>query len=182
MPKQEKSMTTKWNLSRLARSGVLLAGLASSAVRAEMAIHPDCKDNRHPVLCTTMVNDLIEELVLVNRTFETVNPLALVEFFHPEAVAYTGATSTFYVGLDSIKNDFLIPAFRGVRTASIDFHLFRFSVISPSVIVTYGKLTATIVLDNGLIIKQPPLPQTVTWVRNDRFDRKKPFLITSKHE
>jgi hypothetical protein len=175
-------MTTNWKLSRLVRNSFLLAGLASSAVRAELPIHPDCKDNNHPVLCTAMVNDLLEELALANKSFETPNPAAFAEFFHPEATLYVGATSMFFVGRDSIKNNFLIPSFVGVRSASVDFKLFRFAVISPTIIVSYGKLTATIVLDNGLIIKQPPLPQTLTWVRNDRFDRKKPFLITSDHE
>lgn len=69
--------------------------------------------------------------------------MAFAEFFHPEATSYTNATGTFFVGRDNIKNNFLIPVFAGVRTAKIDFNLFRFSVISPTTIVSYGRLQTT---------------------------------------
>ena len=42
-------MTKNWNTSKLAMTVILLAGVASSAARAEMTIQRDCKDNHHPV-------------------------------------------------------------------------------------------------------------------------------------
>lgn len=41
---------------------------------------------------------------------------------------------------------------------------------------------ATGVFKDGIIFPQPPLPQTVTFVRNARYDPKRPFLIISVHE
>ena len=49
-------------------------------------------------------------------------------------------------------------------------------------LISYGRLPATIALNNGVILTQPPLPQTLSWIRNDHFDRKRPFLVTSDQE
>ena len=45
-----------------------------------------------------------------------------------------------------------------------------------------GSLTATGVFKDETIFPQPPLPQTVTFVRNARYDPKRSFLIISDHE
>jgi hypothetical protein len=181
---KENAMKSAWKLKGLMAARIWIAAIVTFGGVAhadERPIHPDCTNNPHPELCTEMVNDLLTELGKFNEAFISPNLQEAADYYHPRAILYTAATN-FLIGRESIKNTLLAPLFAAIRTASVDFHKFHFSVISPSMIVSYGALPATIVLSNGTTLQQPPLPQTLTWIRNESFDRKRPFLITSDHE
>ena len=157
-----------------------------AAVHAEqMPIHPDCKNSEFPEVCTKMVHDLIGELGYFNQVFAAGAPDEAAQaaaFYHPLATLYTIASGKFYVGRKDIEQNYFTPFVSLVRSAKVNFETFHYSVIDFDTIVAYGSLTATGVLKDGTTFTQPPLPQTVTFVRNHRFDLKRPFLIISDHE
>lgn len=166
-------------------AALLLAGGLCSAEdddHRNLTIHPDCMQNPNPYLCTDMVTELLAELAAFNDAFIVPNATEAAAFYHQRATLYTSANNTFYIGHSDILSLFFVPFVAALKTASVDFRPFHFSVISPSVIVSYGRLPASLVLANGTSATQPPLPQTVTWVRNEQYDRKRPFLIISDHE
>lgn len=156
--------------------------LCGNARADERVIHPDCKNNPSPELCTDMVNDLITELSNFNQAFITPNAEEAGSFYHPRATLYTSATGHFFIGREDILNSYLKPSFPTFRSANVDISKFHFSVISPTVIVSYGAVPTTITLPSGSILQLPPLPQTLTWIRNENMEHKRPFLITSDQE
>ena len=180
-----RNRNSKIDLKRaqLAVAGLLFLLVAVGPARASGPdIHPDCVNNPEPVLCTHMVHELIEELVNFNQAFINPDPVAAASFYHPRAIAYSGAFGVFFIGRESILNDALIPLLADIRTIALGFQDFHFSVIDSSTIVAYGRIPASGVHNDGRPISQPPLPQILTWTRNNAADEKRPFLIMSDQE
>src|ERR1035438_3388027 len=162
--------------------GLLLAAPGPAAKADGFTLQPDCQNNPYPSLCNDMVNQLIGELTSFNAVFAHPNAEQAAAFYHPLASLYTTATGQFYIGRDNIQNNYFVPFVASIAHASVNFSTFHYSVIDYNTIVTYGALAASGVLKNGTAFTQPPLPQTLTWVRNDRYDPTHPFLIVSDHE
>ncbi len=175
-------IAAKW--AHLAVAGLLFVlALPSLAQSNQPAIHPDCVTNPQPVLCTVMVNELIEELADFKQAFIAANADAVASFYHPRAIAYTSFAGRFFIGRESILNDALAPLLAGVRTITVGFEDFHFSVINPLTIVTYGRIPNSGVHNDGTIFANPAgVPQILTWTRNDTSDPKRRFLIMSDQE
>ena len=163
----------------------LTLSLTAAHAGDEMKIHPDCKTSTFPEVCTRMVNQIIGELTFFNEVFANggSNEAAqAAEFYHPLATLYTNASGRFYIGRQDIERNFFVPFVAVIKTAKVNFESFHYSVIDFETVVAYGSLTANGTFKDGTTFMQPPLPQTVTFVRNARYDAKRPFLIISDHE
>jgi hypothetical protein len=155
----------------------------SSALNTDSpSIHPDCADSKHPQKCTKIVNQIQEELALFNQAFNPPNLDEIVKFYHPEVIHYISSTGRFYRGRTQLRNEFIAPFLGVVSNAELDFSPFHFRVVSPDLVITYGAIPGVIHLNDGSTVVQPPLPQTVTWVRNDEDDPSRPFVVIADHE
>jgi hypothetical protein len=150
------------------------------AGKAEI-IHPDCLDDHQPRQCTRLVNELTAELERFNEVFADPDPDKLATFYHEDAILYVVSSGRFFRGRSEIRNDFFVPIVAGIKSATGDISAFRFQVNSPNLIVTYGSPTATVTFSDGSTVRLPPLPQTLTWVRQGG-DRSQPFVILTDHE
>ena len=164
---------------------VIGAALALSASGAPPQIHPDCMRSHTPVLCTSIVNQIIQELAYFNQVFEAPNAdsaAAAADFYHEDAVLYTKASDVFYVGHTSIEQDYFAPFLSVVKTAHVDAELLHFMYVNPELVIVYGRPTASLTMKDGTMLTQAPLPQTLTFVRNPRHDPKRPFVIVADQE
>jgi hypothetical protein len=73
------------------------------------------------------------------------------------------------------------PFAAAIASATLDWSPFHYQVIGPNLVVTYGAIPAAGTLKNGIAITQPPLPQTLTWIRNPEHDPLRPFVVVSDH-
>ena len=159
--------------------------LTVSASGAPPQIHPDCMTSQTPVLCTSIVDQLLNELGYFNQVFlapDASSAAAAADFYHEDAVLYTKASDLFYVGRTSIERDYFAPFLSVVKTARVNFEALHFMVVNPEMVIVYGRPTASLTLLDGTMLTQPPLPQTLTFVRNPRHDPKRPFVIVADQE
>jgi hypothetical protein len=162
---------------------LFIMAVPSPAQANQPDIHPDCVTNPRPVLCTAMVNELIEELADFKEAFIVANADEVASFYHPRAIAYTSLTGRFFIGRESILNDAVIPLLANIRTITVGFEDFHFSVMNPLTIVTYGRIPNSGVHKDGTTFADPAgVPQILTWTRSDGSDPKRPFLVMSDQE
>ena len=145
------------------------------------SLHPDCLDHHQPRLCTRVVEELTEELGRFNEAFASPDPNQLAAFYHEDAILYVGSTGRFFRGRDEIRNDFFAPLVAGINSATVDISAFHFQVISPNLVILYGSPTSVVTFKDGSTVTLPPLPQTLTWVREGG-DRARPFVVLTDHE
>jgi len=172
------------NFAGLFAIGTVLT-CSATAYAAPPQIHPDCVTSQIPVLCTITVNQLLQELAYFNQVFlapDASSPAAAADFYHADAVLYTKASDTFYVGHKSIQDDYFAPFLSIVKTAHVNVEALHFKMIDFDTVVVYGRPTASLTLKDGTMLTQPPLPQTLTFIRNPRFDPKRPFVIIADQE
>jgi ketosteroid isomerase-like protein len=168
-----------------ATAGVILLltlampGTANSASAGP--IHPDCLDHQQPRLCTRVVEELTEELGSFNAAFSHPDADRLAAFYHEDAILFVGSTGRFFRGRDEIRDEFFAPLVAGIENAFVDPAAFRFQVISANLIVLYGSPTTTVTFKDGSVVTLPPLPQTLTWVRQGG-DPSSPFVVLTDHE
>lgn len=144
-------------------------------------IHPDCLDHQEPRLCTRVVEELVEELDRFNEAFNPPDADQLAAFYHEDAILFVGSTGRFFRGRDEIRNEFFAPLVAGISQAVVDVSAFRFRVISPNLVILYGSPTSVVTFKDGSVVTLPPLPQTLTWVRQAG-DRSRPFVVLTDHE
>lgn len=144
-------------------------------------IHPDYLDHHEPRLCTRVVDELMAELGRFNEAFSAPDPDQLAIFFHEDAILFVGSTGRFFRGRDEIRNDFFAPLVADIDSATVDISVFHYRVISPNLVVLYGSPTTVVTFRDGSTVTLPPLPQTLTWVRQGG-DRAQPFVILTDHE
>ncbi len=165
-------------------AGLVVAGVLAAASPLPQ-IHPDCVASQAPVLCTVTVNQIIQELNYFNQVFSIPGAQGAAQaalFYHPDAVLYTKATDSFYVGRQAIQNTYFAPLFSTIRGAKVDVSALHFAVIDFDSVVVYGRPGATITLPDGTVLNAPPLPQTLTFVRNPQYDPKRPFVMMQDQE
>ena len=160
-----------------ATAGVLL--FTTPAMPA--TIHPDCLDHHEPRLCTRVVEELTEELGVFNEAFNPPDADQLAAFYHEDAILFVGSAGRFFRGRDEIRNEFFAPLVAGVSHAVVDVSAFRFQVISPNLAILYGSPTTVVTFKDGSVVTLPPLPQTLTWVRQGG-DSSRPFVVLADHE
>ncbi len=159
---------------------LLTVGLAQAE---QQQIHPDCVMTRTPVLCTATVNQILKELDYFNAVFAGTNvAVEAAAFYHERATLYTKASDTFYIGRDQILTNYFAPFVANIAKAHVDIQFLRFQYIDPETVIVWGRPTASVVLKDGTMLTQPPLPQTLTFVRNERYDPKRPFVILADQE
>lgn len=144
-------------------------------------IHPDCANHHQPELCTRVIEELTEELGRFNEAFSPPDADQLAAFFHEDAILFVGSTGRFFRGREEIRNDFFAPLVAGISSASVDISAFHFQVISPNLVVLYGSPTTVVTFPDGSVLTLPPLPQTLTWVRQGG-DQTRPFVVLTDHE
>jgi ketosteroid isomerase-like protein len=144
-------------------------------------IHPDCLDHYQPRMCTRVVEELTEELGRFNEAFSPPDIDRLAAFYHEDAILFVGSTGRFFRGQDEIRDEFFAPLAAGVENAVVDLSAFRFQVISAHLIILYGSPTTTVTFKDGTVVTLPPLPQTLTWVRQGG-DPSRPFVALADHE
>ena len=145
------------------------------------SIHPDCLDHHEPRLCTRVVEELTAELGRFNEAFSAPDATRLAAFYHEDAILFVGSSGRFFRGRDEIRNDFFVPLVAGINSAAVDISAFHFRVNSPNLVILYGSPTSVVTFKDGSMVTLPPLPQTLTWVREGR-DRDRPFEILTDHE
>ena len=144
-------------------------------------IHPDCADHHKPQLCSRVVHELTAELDRFNDAFASGSADELAAFFHEDAILFVGSTGRFFRGRDEIRNDFFVPLVADILDAEVDISAFHFRVMNPNLVVLFGSPTTVVTFSDGSSVTLPPLPQTLTWVRQAG-DRTRPFVILTDHE
>ena len=157
------------------------APLAGTGSSGSGPIHPDCLDHQHPRLCTRVVEELTEELGRFNEAFNPPDADQLAAFYHEDAILFVGSTGRFFRGQDEIRNEFFAPLVADVSQAAVDMSAFHFQVISPNLVILYGSPGTVVTFRDGSVVNLPPLPQTLTWVRQGG-DRSRPFVVVADHE
>jgi ketosteroid isomerase-like protein len=152
---------------------------AAASSESPGPIPADCSDNPLPSVCGRVVAQIQAELNDFNRAFNPPNPDTLAAFYHEQAILYVHGTA--YRGKTEIRNGFFVPFANTFSSGTVDTSAFRYQVIGESKVITYGALTAEAIFTNGHPFHQPPLPQSLVWVRNDRADGPR-FVIISDHE
>jgi uncharacterized protein (TIGR02246 family) len=145
------------------------------------SIHADCVDHDQPQLCTRVVEELTAELGHFNDAFGSQNADELAAFFHEDAILFVGSTGRFFRGRDEIRNDFFVPLVAGILDAKVDISAFHYRVVGPNLVILYGSPTTMVTFKDGSTVTLPPLPQTLTWVRQGG-DRSRPFVALTDHE
>jgi ketosteroid isomerase-like protein len=154
---------------------------AAEPLTAASRIHPDCQDHHEPRLCTRMVEELTAELGRFNEVFSHPDADQLADFYHEDAILYVGSAGRFFRGRDEIMNDFFAPLVAGINSATVDIAAFHFRVVSTNLVILYGSPTTLVTFKDGNTVMLPPLPQTLTWVRQGG-ERARPFVILADHE
>ena len=103
-------------------------------------------------------------------------------FYHERATLYTKASDTFYIGREQILNNYFAPFVANIAKAHVDVQFLHFQYIDPETVIVWGRPTASVTLKDGTMFTQPPLPQTLTFVRNEHYDPKRPFVILADQE
>jgi ketosteroid isomerase-like protein len=163
-----------------ASSGVA-GSLDNDGKASSNPIHPDCLDHHQPRLCTRVVEELTAELGRFNEVFSHPDADQLATFYHEDAILYVGSTGRFFRGRDEIRNDFFAPLVAGINSATVDLSAFHFRVVNANLVVLYGSPTSLVTFKDGNTVMLPPLPQTLTWVRQGG-ERARPFVILTDHE
>jgi len=143
-------------------------------------INPDCVNHQTPRLCNRVVQELTSELDRLNDAFGSGNADELAAFYHQSAILFVDSTGRFFRGRDEIRNDFFAPLISGILDAKVDISAFHFRVIGPNLVVLFGSPATVVTFKDGSTVTLPPLPQTLTWVRQG--DRTRPFAIITDHE
>jgi len=146
-----------------------------------VSIHPDCRDHHQPQLCTRVVEELTQELGRFNAAFNPPDADQLAAFYHRDAILFVGSTGRFFRGHDEIRDEFFAPLVADLESAVVDISAFHFQVISANLVILYGSPTTVVTFDDGSVVTLPPLPQTLTWVRQGG-DRLRPFVALADHE
>jgi ketosteroid isomerase-like protein len=144
-------------------------------------VHPDCLDHHQPRLCTRVVEELAEELGKFNEAFNPPDADQLAAFYHEDAILFVGSTGRFFRGHDEIRDEFFAPLVADLESAVVDLSVFHFQVISSNLVVLYGSPATVVTFKDGSVVTLPPLPQTLTWVRQGG-DRSRPFVALADHE
>ena len=58
----------------------------------------------------------------------------------------------------------------------------HFQFIDPETVIVWGRPTASVPLKDGTMFTQPSLPRALTFVRNEHYDPKQPFVILADQE
>jgi ketosteroid isomerase-like protein len=166
----------------LLTAGVIwVAGSTSPLGASGDAIHPDCLDHHEPRLCTRLVEELTAELGRLNEAFGTRDAGQLAAFYREDAILYVGSAGRFFRGRAEIESGFFAPLVATINSATVDLSAFHFRVSSPDLLVIYGSPTTVVTFTDGTTVTLPPLPQTLTWVRQGG-DRARPFLVLTDQE
>ena len=144
-------------------------------------LRPDCFDHPQPRLCTRVVEELTEELERFNEAFNPPDADQLAAFYHEDAILFVGSTGRFFRGHDEIRDEFFAPLVADLESAVVDLSEFRFRVISPNLVILYGSPSTVVTFKDGSVVTLPPLPQTLTWVRQGG-DPSRPFAVLADHE
>jgi ketosteroid isomerase-like protein len=144
-------------------------------------IHPDCVDHRQPRLCGRVVEELARELDLFNEAFNPPDVDQLAAFYHDDAILFVDSVGRFFRGRDAIRNQFFAPLAAQIDHATVDLSAFSYRVISPNLVILYGSPTTVVTFQDGSVVTLPPLPQTLTWVRQGG-DPSRPFVVVADHE
>jgi len=155
--------------------------LLVSARNPARSIHTDCVDHDQPQLCTRVVEELTAELGRFNDAFGSQSADELAAFFHEDAILFVGSSGRFFRGRDEIRNDFFAPLVAGILDAKVDISAFHYRVVNPNLVILYGSPTTVVTFKDGSTVTLPPLPQTLTWVRQGG-DRSRPFVALTDHE
>src|SRR6185295_11639340 len=177
-PRRKGEVIMSRNALLAAACGMLMTVSASSGAGA---IHPDCVDNHQPQVCTRVVEDLLAELGAFNAAFNPPDADRLAAFYHEDAILFVGSAGRFFRGHDEIRDEFFAPLVAGITGATVDISAFHFQVISPNLAILYGSPTTVVTFPDGSVVTLPPLPQTLTWVRQGG-DRARPFVVLTDHE
>jgi hypothetical protein len=106
----------------------------------------------------------------------------IVTFCHEKVIHYISAAGIWVRGRQQLRNVFWAPFAALITGGSLDWSPYHYQVLGPDLVVTYGAIPAMGSLKSGGTFTQPPLPQTVTWIRNPAHDPLRPFLVISDHE
>ncbi len=145
------------------------------------SIHADCLEHRLPRFCSHIIAEILEELDRFNGFFAAPDADRLAEFYHEDAILFVGSTGRFFRGREAIRNEFFVPLVAEIIQATVDVTAFRFQVLSANLIIVYGAPMAVVTFKDGSTVTLPPLPQTLTWVRQYG-NRTHPFVILADHE
>ena len=130
--------------------------------------------------------EIIAEITTVldgfNRHFNPPNIDEIVKYYHRDVIHYVANAGRFYRGRDELRAEFFAPFVAGVAWARLDFSPMRFQVVSRDLVISYGAIPGMVYLANGETMEQPPLPQTITWLRNPEGDPARPFVVLAAHE
>ncbi len=143
------------------------------------AIHPDCADHPRPRMCTAVVLKLQEELNLFRQAFLSPTPDLLTSFHHPLGTYFL--TTTFVRGKNEIRALYT-QLLSTIVSADLDTSTFRFQVIDPCTVITYGRISGTLFLADGSSVPQTELPITLVWTCRDAKAQGRTFLIAAGHE
>jgi len=161
---------------------ILLLTLAMpGTANGEITEPRDCLDHQQPRLCSRVVEELMEELDRLNEAFNPPDADRLAAFYHEDAILFVGSTGRFFRGREEIRDEFFAPLAAGVENAVVDLSAFHFQVISANLVILYGSPTTTVTFKDGSVVVLPPLPQTLTWVRQGG-DPAIPFVAVADHE
>jgi hypothetical protein len=164
----------------LALGGSLFSARADDSPRRP--VHPDCTDNPNPQMCTETITELRSELDQFNQFLNPPNVDEIMKFYHEDVIHYISAAGIWIRGRQQLRNLFWAPFSALITGGSFDWSPYHYQVIGPNLVVTYGAIPATGYLKSGGTLSQPPLPQTVTWIRNPEHDPLRPFVVISDHE
>jgi ketosteroid isomerase-like protein len=143
-------------------------------------VHPDCASHPQPRLCNHVVEELTAELDLFNDAFASQDADELAAFFHEDAILFVDNVGRFFRGRNEMSNDFFAPLIDSILNATVDTSVFRYRVIGPNLVVLFGSPTTVVTFKDGSTVTLPPLPQTLTWMRQG--DPARPFVILTDHE
>ncbi len=152
----------------------------TSLAQANAGVHPDCANHRQPRLCNHVIEELTTELDLFNDAFASQDADQLAAFFHEDAILFVDSVGRFFRGRNEIRNDFFVPLIDGILNATVDTSVFHYRVIGPNLVVLFGSPTTVVTFKDGSTVTLPPLPQTLTWMRQG--DLARPFVILTDHE
>ena len=144
-------------------------------------IHPDCMGNDKPHQCTRAIENLTAELQSVNAAYANPTVDGLASYYHPLIIHYVRSTRTFARGQAELRQQILEPFVAAVESATLDFSGVRYRYVHPDLVIAYGRVPGQARLRNGVLVAQPPLPQTMTWIRNRGQDHERPFLLVAFH-
>lgn len=170
---------TMLGLSLTTRSGA--AEPSESDAKHGGPLHPDCLDHQQPRFCTRIVAELLERLEQFNEAFAAPQAEQLATFYHEEAILFVGSTGRFFRGREAIRDEFFTPFIVDLASANVDLTAFHFQVLSANLVMVYGAPRAVVTFKDGSTVTLPPLPQTLTWVRQ-RGERQHSFVILADHE